>query len=237
MYRAVQRRLGLERVIVVQSSTHGTDHACLLDAIAQLGPGARGVGMVDVGVTNAALHRLTAGGVVAARFLMMPGGVVPWDEVPRLAARVAAVGWLVNLQVRGEDLADRFDAVAGLRGPVVIDHMGNYGLVDPESEAFRVLLRLLDTGRVWVKLSAPYAQGVMGAFPYDAAARVARALVRHAPERLVWGSDWPHTFLTEVYRQPAPDPQALFGLLGEWVGDEAVWQRILVDTPNRLFNR
>ena len=237
MYRAVQQRLGLQRVLVVQSSTHGTDHACLLDALTQLGPGARGVGMVDAGVTEAELRRLGTAGVVAARFLMTPGGVVAWDEAPRLAARVAEAGWLVNLQVRGEVLTERLDTVAAMAGPVVIDHMGNYGPVDPDGEAFGALLRLLDTGRVWVKLSAPYARGAMGPFPYAAAAAVAQALVRHAPERLLWGSDWPHTFLTEVHHQPAPDPQALFGLLGEWAEDAGVRRRILVDTPDTLFSR
>ena len=234
-YQAVQLRLGLQRVLVVQSSTHGTDHACLLDAIAQLGPGARGVGMVDAAVTDAELHRLSAGCVCAARFLMTPGGVVGWDEAARLAARVVDAGWVVNLQVHGETLPDRFDDIAALPGPVVIDHMGAFGPVATDHPSVLALLRLLDTGRVWVKLSAPYARGAMGPLPYAPAAPLARALVRHAPDRLTWGSDWPHTFLTQVHRQPAPDPAALFDLLADWVEDPATRRLILVETPDRLF--
>ncbi len=236
-YRAVQARLGLERVLVVQSSTHGTDHACLLDAIAAIGPGARGVGMPDPAVTDAALRRLTSGGICAARFLMTPGGVVPWSDAQRLAGRVSDAGWVVNLQIDGATLLDRFDAIAALPGPVVIDHIGNFGPIPPDHPALAALLRLLDTGRIWVKLSAPYAKGAMGPFPYAAATPLARALVQHAPGRLTWGSDWPHTFLTKVHRQPAPDPAALFDLLLDWADDPAVRQQILVDTPNALFDR
>jgi len=234
-YRAVQRRLGLSRVLVVQSSTHGTDHACLLDAIAQLGPGARGVGMVDAAVTGAELARLSAGGVCAARFLMTPGGVVGWTEAARLAARVTEAGWLVNLQIRGDTLLDRFDEIEALPGRVVIDHMGNFGPIAPDAPAVLPLLRLIDTGRVWLKLSAPYAGGAMGPMPYAIAAPLARSLVRHAPERLMWGSDWPHTFLTQVHHQPAPDPARLFDLLLDWVDDPAVRHCILVETPEQLF--
>ncbi len=234
-YRGVQRRLGLERVLVVQSSTHGTDHACLLDAIAQFGPSARGVAMVDASVTDAELRRLTEGGVCAARFLMTPGGVADWTEVRPLAARVVDAGWVVNLQIRGAALLERFDLIRRLPGRVVIDHMGNFGPIDPDATGVRFLLRLLDTGRVWAKMSAPYAGGAMGPFPYAAATGLAQMLVRHAPERLTWGSDWPHTFLTQVHHQPAPDPAALFDLLLDWAADPAIRQMILVDTPNDLF--
>ena len=231
----MQRRLGLERVLVVQSSTHGTDHSCLLDAIAQLGPGARGVGMVDAGVSEAELRRLTQGGIRAARFLMTPGGVVGWDEAERLAARVVEAGWFVNLQIRGAMLLEHFDTIARLPGSVVIDHMGNFGPIQPDQPQVQALLRLLDSGRFWVKLSAPYAGGAMGPPPYPAAAPLARALVRHAPERVMWGSDWPHTFLTQVHRQPAPDIVDLFDLLLDWADDPDVRRRILVDNPAGLL--
>lgn len=234
-YQSLQRRLGLDRVLVVQSSTHGTDHSCLLDALSQLGPGARGVAMVDSSVEDAELRRLSASGVRAARFLMTPGGVVGWNEAARLASRVAAEGWVVNLQIRGDTLLERFDTISGLPGPVVIDHMGNFGPIAPDAPPVQGLLRLLDTGRVWVKLSAPYAGGRMGPFPYGPALPLARALVRHAPDRLMWGSDWPHTFLTQVHQQPAPDPILLFDMLLDWADDPTVRHRILIETPERLF--
>ena len=236
-YRTVQHRLGLERVLVIQSSTHGTDHACLLDAIQQLGPGARGVAMVDAAVTDAKLARLTQGGIRGARCLMTPGGVLSWDDVPGLAARIQHFGWHTNLQMRGNTFPERFDTVRALPDPVVIDHLGLFSRpVEPDHPEVQALLRLLDTGRIWVKLSAPYGGGKMGPPPFTAAWPLARALIRHAPERMLWGSDWPHTFMTEVYKLPPGDAATLLDLLLDWTDDEAVRHRILVDNPDALFS-
>ncbi len=235
-YQAVQRRLGTERALVVQSSAHGTDHAGLLDAIATLGPGARGIGMVDAAVSDAELRRLTAGGVRGARFLMVPGGVLRWEELEPLAARIQQVGWHVNLQLEGRALAERADLVARLPGQVVIDHLGMFGRPVPaDHPSVTALLRLLDSGRVWVKLSAPYAGGGMGEPPYPAAGALARILVGHAPERLMWGSNWPHPFTTQVRKLPAEDDAMLLDLLLDWVEDARLRDRILADNPAALF--
>ncbi len=235
-YLAVQRRLGTERVLVVQSSAHGTDHASLLDAIAALGSGARGIGMVDAEVSDAELRRLTRGGVRGARFLMVPGGVLSWQDLEPLAARIQQVGWHVNLQLDGHELAERADLIARLPGQVIIDHLGMFGRPVPlDHPSVLALLRLLESGRVWVKLSAPYAGGGMGEPPYPAAGLLARALVHHAPERLMWGSNWPHPFTTQVRGLPAEDDAMLLDLLLDWAEDASVRDRILVDNPAALF--
>lgn len=236
MYRAVQRRLGLEKVLVVQSSTHGTDHACLLDAVERLGPGARGVAMVRADATDAELARLTAGGVRGARCLMTPGGVTPWEDVPALAARIQEFGWHTNLQMRGNTFPERFGTIRALPGPVVVDHLGLFSRpMPPDHQEVSFLLRLLDTGRVWVKLSAPYGGGRMGPPPFEAMWPLARAVIRRAPERMLWGSDWPHTFMTEVYKLPPGDVAALLDLLLEWTEDEGVRRKILRDNPEELL--
>ncbi len=235
-YAAVQRRLGTERALVVQSSAHGTNHAGLLDAIATLGPGARGIGMVGAGVSDAELRRLTRGGVRGARFLMVPGGVLSWDELEPLATRIQEVGWHCNLQLDGHELAERADLIARLPGQVIIDHLGMFGRpVRGDHPSVLALLRLLNNGRVWVKLSAPYAGGGMGEPPYLAAGTLARILVRHAPERLMWGSNWPHPFTTQVRGLPAEDDAMLLDLLLDWTEDAHIRQRILVDNPAALF--
>ena len=235
-YAAVQRRLGTARALGVQSSAPGTAHAGLLDAIATLGPGTRGIGMVDASVSDAELRRLNRGGVRGARFLMVPGGVLSWDELEPLAARIQQVGWHVNLQLDGHELADRAGLVARLPGQVIIDHLGMFGRpVRDDHPSVTALLRLLDSGRVWVKLSAPYAGGGMGDPPYPAAGRLARILVRHAPERLMWGSNWPHPFTTQVRGLPAEDDAMLLDLLLDWADDVHVRRRILVDNPATLF--
>ena len=235
-YAAVQRRLGMERALVVQSSAHGTDHAGLLDAITTLAPGACGIAMVDAAVADAELRRLTRGGVRGARFLMAPGGVLSWDELEPLAARIQQVGWHVNLQLDGHELADRAGLIARLPGQVIIDHLGMFGRpVRDDHPSVTALLHLLDTGRVWVKLSAPYAGGGMGAPPYPAAGRLARTLVRHMPDRLMWGSNWPHPFTTQVRGLPAEDDAMLLDLLLDWAEDAHVRHGILVDNPATLF--
>lgn len=237
-YQTVQRRLGLERVLVVQSSAHGTDHACLLDALNTLGPGAQGIGMVDAAVTDAELTRLTAGGVRGARFLMMPGGVLTWNELHALACRIQAHGWHVNIQLDGHELAERAELLARLPGQVIVDHLGMFGRpVAPSHPSFMALLRLLDIGRFWVKLSAPYAGGGMGEAPYPAAGILARSLVRHAPGRLLWGSNWPHPFTTQVRHLPAEDDAMLLDLLLDWAEDESVRNRILTSNPQALFGQ
>ncbi len=235
-YRAVQKRLGLTRVLVIQSSTHGTDHACLLDAIGQLGPGARGVAMVDATVPDAELARLTKGGVRGARCLMTPGGVLGWDEVPSLSARIQEHGWHTNLQMRGNTFPERYDTIRALPGRIVIDHLGLFSRpIEPDHPEVQVLMRLLDTGKVWVKLSAPYGGGAMGPPPFTAAWPLARALIRHAPERMLWGSDWPHTFMTQVYKLPPGDAATLLDLLLEWTDDDTIHHQILLANPNELL--
>ena len=237
-YQAVQRRLGLERVLVVQSSAYGTDHACLLDALVTLGPGARGIAMVAAGVSDRELERLTAGGVRGARFLMVPGGVLSWNELEQLAARIQGHGWHVNIQLDGHEIAEHAELLARLPGQVIVDHLGMFGRpVALGHPSFVALLNLLDSGRFWVKLSAPYAGGGMGAAPYPDAGVLAHALVRHAPERLMWGSNWPHPFTTQVRRLPAEDDAMLLDLLLDWAEDDAVRDRILVNNPQALFGR
>ena len=168
-----------------------------------LGPSARGIGMVDAEVSDAELRRLTRGGVRGARFLMVPGGMLSWHELEPLAARIQQVGWHVNLQLDGHELAERADLIARLPGQIIIDHLGMFGRpVSLDHPSVLALLHLLESGRVWVKLSAPYAGGGMGGPPYPAAGVLARALVHHAPERLMWGSNWPHPFTTQVRGLP-----------------------------------
>ena len=235
-YAAVQRRLGTGRTLVVQSSAHGTDHSGLLDGIALLGPSARGIGMVDAEVSDAELRRLTRGGVRGARFLMVPGGMLSWHELEPLAARIQQVGWHVNLQLDGHELAERADLIARLPGQIIIDHLGMFGRpVSLDHPSVLALLHLLESGRVWVKLSAPYAGGGMGGPPYPAAGVLARALVHHAPERLMWGSNWPHPFTTQVRGLPAEDDAMLLDLLLNWAEDASARHRILVDNPAALF--
>jgi len=230
-YRALQARLGLERVIVVQPTTYGRDNACQLEAMAAFGKNARGVMVVDDRVTDAALEDLTARGVCGVRFHMLPGGALPWELLEVVAPRVHAHGWHVQLQLNGRELEDRLDRLKALPGGLVVDHVGRF--MDPvptDDPAFRALLALLDTGRCWVKLSAPYESSTAGPPDYADVTPLARALAAHAPERMLWASNWPHPGQTAP-----PDEALMLGLLDRWVDDPETRRRILVDNPAALY--
>lgn len=233
-YRRLQARLGLERVVVVQPSSYGADNRCTMDALAALGSDvARAVVVVRPETPDAELRRLTDAGARGIRFHMLRAGVLPWDVLEPMAARVRAFGWHVQLQLDGRELPHRRALLERLPGALVIDHVGKFlEPVLPEHEAFRCLLRLLESGRVWVKLSAAYETSRTGPPAYEDVSRLARALVKAAPERLVWASNWPHPGQTGERR---PDDANLLDLLLDWAPDERTRRRILVDNPAELY--
>lgn len=231
-YREVQRRLGLGRAVIVQPTAYGFDNRATLEGIAALGPErARGVAVVDDTVTDDELRTLHEGGIRGVRFQMLPGGALPWERADRVAARAREAGWHVQLQLDGRTLPDRLAQIRSWAGPLVIDHVGKFlEPVAPEHPAFRCLADLVGTGRVWVKLSAPYEVSRSGAPGYEDVSRLARELVRLAPERMLWASNWPHPGA-----KVRPDEAALLDLLLDWAPDEATRRAILVDNPAEVY--
>ncbi|MHA1151583.1 MAG: amidohydrolase family protein [Alphaproteobacteria bacterium] len=231
-YRGLMVRLGLERVVIVQPSAYGKDNRCTLDALAKLGDAARAVVVVDESVTDAELERLTWLGVRAIRFFMLPGGVLPWSALETMAARVAPFGWHVQLQLDGRDLSEHETVLKRLPVPLVIAHNGKF--LEPvalDHPGFRSLLRLVDGGKSWVKVSAPYETSRQGPPLYGDVGLLAKALIRAAPERMVWASNWPHP---GALANP-PDDSVLLDLLLDWAGDESLRRRILTDNPAELY--
>jgi predicted TIM-barrel fold metal-dependent hydrolase len=234
-YRLLQQRIGTSRAVVVQPAAYGTDNRVTLDAIAQLGlDRARGVAVAHPGIGDEVLEEMHARGVRGLRFSMHDPhtAVTSPDMVEPLARRVQALGWHVQLHLRGEQIVAMAPMLEALPGTVVIDHMAR--LPQPEGvhhEALAIVKRLLDKGRAWVKLSGAYLDSRTGSPRYADVKPIAKALIAYAPERMVWGSDWPHP--TE--RHTKPDDAVLLDLLQEWVGDEPIRRRILVDNPARLY--
>jgi D-galactarolactone isomerase len=230
-YREVQSALGLSRCVVVQPNAYVDDNRCTEQAIAALRPGARGVAVVRPGVPDVELRRLSRAGFTGARCYVLSGGLLSFDDVEQVAADVARHGWHVDVQLDGRELPQHVARLRELPCPVVIDHNGKFlepvAVTDP---AFIALQRLLDSGKVWVKLSAPYETSRRGAPHYEDVAALARALAQSHPERCVWASNWPHPG-----QDPAPSTAAMLDLLLEWVDDEATRRRILVDNPQRLY--
>ena len=232
-YQAMQKRLGLERVIVVQPNSYADDNRVTLDSIKKLGKSAKGVAVVKPDVADAELERLTKGGICALRIMTLHGGMLGFDVMDALAARVHPLGWHVNIQLDGRELP-KFEAqIKRLPGRFVIDHTGKFlEPVPPEHEAFKSLLRLVDTGRCWVKLSAPYETSKTGAPEYEDVGRLAKALVKHAPERMLWASNWPHP---SARKPQPPDDADLLDLLLGWAHDDKTRKKILVDNPTELY--
>jgi D-galactarolactone isomerase len=232
-YRGMQARLGVSRVVIVQPNAYQDDNRCTLDAIAQLGADAKGVGVVKPSVSDAQLDALTRGGIRGIRFMTLPGGALGWDVMDGLAARVHAFGWHAVVQLDGRTLPEREAQILRLPGRFIIDHVGKFlEPVPPQHPAFKSLLRLVDTGRCWVKLSAAYEVSKSGPPRYADVGALARALVKAAPQRMLWASNWPHP---TAPKDAFPDDANLLDLLLEWAPDEAVRRRILVDNPTELY--
>ncbi|WP_198384633.1 amidohydrolase family protein [Roseomonas sp. KE2513] len=233
-YREVQARLGLGRTVVVQPTAYGIDNACTLDAVAELGLGsARAVVAVTPETSEDELLRLHAAGARGARAFMLGGGPVAWERLPDLAARVAPHGWHVQLQFDGGEMLERERLIQSLPCPVVIDHVGRFHEpVPPDAPSVRALLRLLEGGRTWVKLSSPYGVSRSGPPGYADVSAIARALIATASDRLVWGSNWPHPNAPE----PKPDEAPLLDLLTEWAPEMTTRQAILVTNPTKLYD-
>jgi D-galactarolactone isomerase len=158
---------------------------------------------------------------------------VGFERMHGVMARVHPFGWLANLQLDGRELPKWEDSIKKLPGKFIVDHIGKFlEPVSVDSAAFQSLLRLLDTGRCWVKLSGAYETSRTGAPKYEDVSVLARALVKHAPERMLWASNWPHP---SAPKDKVPDDADLLDLLLDWAPDETTRKKILVDNPVALY--
>ncbi|MES2184222.1 MAG: amidohydrolase family protein [Pseudomonadota bacterium] len=229
---ALQDTLGLAGAVVVSGGGYGTSYTHLAEVLEQYPGRFRGVALLPEDVSPAELKRLDRLGVRGARFVS-PGhqGALPRLPSP-MPARVAELGWHVQFYPAGDDLPQFADALQALPNDVVLDHFAAVPAAGGvEQPAMQCLLRLLDTGRFWVKLSGPM-RCTGGDYPYASVTPLARALVAANPDRLLWGSDWPHV---NMNGRAMPNDGDLFDLLAEWVPDAATRTRILVDNPRRLY--
>jgi D-galactarolactone isomerase len=235
-YRLLQKRTGTTRVVVVTPRNYATDNRVTVDALAQLGANARGVAVVHPTITDAELKALDAGGIRGIRFSLTAGAdaVVTWDMVEPLSKRVAVLGWHLQFNLDGSQITERAELLRRLPSQLVFDHMGHPTLpAGIEDRSFAVMRGLIDRGRTWIKLSGAYSNSKIGPPSYPEATAIAQAFVKAAPERMVWGSDWPHP--GEQSKPVLPDDALLFDLLAVWAADEATRRRILVENPESLY--
>lgn len=235
----LHRILGLERAVIVHASCHGADMRVTLDGIARArenrpGGAMRGVAVVEPGVTDAHLEALHAGGIRGVRFNFVRhlGGMPDMAFLDRVLAQVEPLGWHVVLHLDAGDIADLAPRLAAIRVPFVVDHMGRVvARHGTEQPAFRALLDLVRNDLAWVKICGMERVSSAGA-PFRDALPFARALAAAAPDRVLWGTDWPHPNIA----RDMPNDGDLLDLLNEALdGDPVMLRRVLVDNPTRLY--
>lgn len=234
-YRAVLATLGIARAVLVQPSVYGTDNRVLLKALAEMGSHARAVAVVGEDVTDAELDRLHGLGVRGVRLNLVdvaePTGALPLDAARALGERTARLGWHVEFLVHVDDVPDLDQQFADFPVDVVFGHLGYFRPgQSPDIPGFQALLNLMAGGGAWVKLTGPYRISDEP-LPYRDTDPFARALLEAAPERVIWGSDWPHVMV----KGPMPNDGELADILVRWAGDEATLELILAENPKALY--
>ena len=233
-YVVVARRLGIERCVMTQTPAYEMDNGWVLAAMAEFGPNARGTVALDVDVDIDELDGLDDLGVRGASFYMLPGGWHEWSEIPIIAEKIAEFGWHTQIQLDGLKLPGRLELLQALPTTIVIDHVGKFKQpVGTDHPSFKALLRLVEGGACYVKLSAPY-ESTRSKYPYagDVGA-LAKALIKAAPDRMLWASNWPHLGVQDPAEKPE-DGMMLDTLL-HWTDDSAIRDKILRDNPARLY--
>ncbi len=227
-------KLGIERAVIVHGSAHGSDNRVTLDGIAAMGERCRGVAVVEPDISDAALEALSRGGIRGLRLSTMLQGGIGTEHLDTLADRVRDLGWHIVLHVgKAGEIAELEPRLRRLKVDFVIDHLGRVrggeGVGHP---GFQALLRLLtDSDRCWVKLSSWYRLSDRGP-PYDDMRPIAEALIAARPDRVLWGSNWPHPIL---WQGVMPNDGDLLDQFMIWAGDAATRTQILVDNPARLY--
>ena len=232
-FERLQKRLGLSNAVFVQASCHGTDNSAMLDALVRGAGRYAGVAMIDESFTDDAIVELHQAGVRGTRFNFVAhlGGAPDPDVFWRIVHRVAEHDWHVVLHFDAKDLAGYGDLLDRMPVPYVIDHMAR--VVAPDGVAqppFQALLARMADERCWVKISGAERLTADGEAPYDDVVPYAQALIEAAPDRILWGTDWPHPNVRRV-----PDDGDLVDVLAAFAPDPAMRNRILVDNPRVLY--
>jgi len=220
--------LGLERGVIVQGAEYGYDNSVVLDAIAAAPTRYRGIAVMDPQASDTEIRRLHDGGMRGIRISLVHGAAGDAASLRRIAARIAPLGWHLEIHVEPSALADFAALIPTLPVPVVIDHMGGVSYADGVAQpAFQILLEIVQGRNGWVKISGIERRATP---PYDLAVPLGRALIAAAPDRVVWGSNFPHPKIREL-----PDDAALLELVPRFTTDPTEQRRLLVDNPARLY--
>jgi 2-pyrone-4,6-dicarboxylate lactonase len=232
---ALRDYLGFSRNVIVQATCHGADNRALVDALAHSGGRARGVATVKRSVTDEELQALHAAGVRGARFNFVKRLVdaLPKDALGEIAARIAPLGWHIVIYFEAQELPELYDFFTSLPGTVVVDHMGRPDVTKPvDGPEFGLFLKLMrENANFWSKVSCPERLSKTGPHGYDDVVPFARHLVETFPDRVLWGTDWPHPNM----KSHIPDDGKLVDYLPKIAVTEDLQRKLLVDNPMRLY--
>ena len=232
---ALRDHLGFERNVIVQATCHGADNRALVDAIAHSDGRARGVATVSRDISDEELHQLDADGVRGVRFSFVKRLVdaLPHETLVDIAERIQPLGWHLVIYVEAEDLPELSGFFGSLPGIIVFDHMARPDVSkDVDGEAFDGFLRLMtDHRNMWTKVSCPDRLSISGPPGYDDVVPFARRVVETLPDRVLWGTDWPHPNL----KSHMPDDGKLVDVIPRIAVDETAQRKLLVDNPMRLY--
>ena len=232
---ALRDHLGFERNVVVQATCYGAVNDAMVDSLVAAGGRARGVATVEPGVSRSELEELDAAGVRAVRFNYVRRLVDPEPDryYHRIVEKIAPLGWHVDIYFEAADLAERWDLFTSLETVVVVDHMGRPDVTKPvDGPDFAQFLRLMrERDNVWAKVSCPERISVSGPPAYDDAVPFARRVVEEFPDRVLWGTDWPHPNLKEYM----PDDGGLVDVIPRIAVTAESQRQLLVDNPHRLY--
>ncbi len=232
---ALRDYLGFARNVIVQATCHGNDNRALVDALLHSDGKARGVASVGRDVTNAELRLLHEAGVRGVRFNFVKRLVdfTPREVLTEIAQRIAPLGWHVVVYFEAQDLPQLWDFFTSLPAIVVVDHMGRPDVAKPvDGPEFELFVRLMrEHSNIWSKVSCPERLSVSGPPNYEDVAPFARRLVETFPDRVLWGTDWPHPNM----KTHMPDDGHLVDVIPRIAPTPALQQALLVDNPMRLY--
>lgn len=233
-YREIQQRMGTTRTVLVTPSTYGSNNAPILAALAELGSNARGIAVIRGDESDEQLQGLHAQGVRGVRINLSMGTTHDASSITAMAQRIAPLGWHLQLLMPSQQLQALESVLRCLPVPLVFDHFARIAPAQGQQAAHALVLDLLKNHRAWVKLSGGYLVSPAASTEDPALDALARSYIDAAPDRVVWGSDWPHA-TASAGLQPMPDDARQIDRLAQWAASAECLHQILVTNPERLY--
>ncbi|EAU39742.1 hypothetical protein FP2506_13444 [Fulvimarina pelagi HTCC2506] len=234
-YRKVMDWLGIDRVVVTQGNAHQGDNENLIACLAELGDVARGVAVIDGSTSDEELRRLHEAGVRGGRIMDLPGGAVGLEGLEAVDAKAKAIGWVVAVQFDGSHILEHMPLLSKIESRFIIDHHGKFfSGTTADSPEIAAVKTLIDRGNCWFKFAGCYESSSSGGPDYADIAAISRDLATYAPERILWGTNWPHNLAKTTAEYP--DDAALVETVIGWIESEADRRTILVENPEALFD-